>query len=556
MKHAALTWVKTTIDESLKQTRMALEQFVENATDIAPLQQGVVWLDEIRGVLGILDLQTAALLVKEIESTIQALLANKIENNPQTYDVLMRSLLQLPNYLDHLAIVQQDMPLALLPILNSLRAIRQQPALQPVQLFTPDINAAIPAAKSPKLEDDKLKDYAQKMRAAYQKGLLAVLKNPKDVESFKLLYTVMQRMQQACGGYPLNRVWWICEGIIEAILQQGLELNQNLANAFKQIDAFFKALAEQGNAGLRAIPPRPLLTILLYSAAQARSKGKQIIAVKTIYKLTELLPSEAALQSTRQILSGPDIELIKIVVTLLKDDFARVEEMLDIFNRADNPSVSELAPLVTILQDMGNCLGLLGLYSQRNAMLEQAKLIHQISEGQRAPELIILLTIANNLLKVSAALDILAVQGVHARQRLQQSLDTDFSETPQFTMVLGVVVNEAKTELAAVIQSLVMFIDSRNPDNDFLEIPNRLKQIEGCLAILSHEMAAKLLAQCSRYINKVFIHNNTVPPEPQLKALADVLLSIELYLDTVAGNPMDAKHILQLTHQRLTALAA
>ncbi|MEZ5673539.1 MAG: hypothetical protein R3E08_14665 [Thiotrichaceae bacterium] len=33
MKHAALTWVKMTIDENLKQTRQALEQFVENPKD-------------------------------------------------------------------------------------------------------------------------------------------------------------------------------------------------------------------------------------------------------------------------------------------------------------------------------------------------------------------------------------------------------------------------------------------------------------------------------------------------------------------------------------------
>ncbi|MEN9461636.1 MAG: hypothetical protein RIS84_1656, partial [Pseudomonadota bacterium] len=53
MKHAALTWVKVTIDESLKQTRQALEQFVENPNETAPLQQCVLLLHEIRGVLSI-----------------------------------------------------------------------------------------------------------------------------------------------------------------------------------------------------------------------------------------------------------------------------------------------------------------------------------------------------------------------------------------------------------------------------------------------------------------------------------------------------------------------
>jgi len=45
-----------------------------------------------------------------------------------------------------------------------------------------------------------------------------------------------------------------------------------------------------------------------------------------------------------------------------------------------------------------------------------------------------------------------------------------------------------------------------------------------------------------------------VPEEEKLKALADVLISLELYLDTLAGNPMDAKDILDMTEKRLGQL--
>ncbi|OUD16196.1 hypothetical protein [Thioflexithrix psekupsensis] len=556
MKHAALTWVKTTIDDSLKQTRQALEQFVENPSDTAPLQQGIIWLHEIRGVLNILDLQTAALLVKEVEATIQVLLAGKIANNERTYDVLMQALIQLPNYLDHLAIVQQDIPLALLPQLNSLRELREQPALTANQFFTPDLSLPVPAAKAPNLPDDKLKDYANKMRAAYQKGLMALIKQPKEPEGIKFIYTVMQRMQQATGQAPVTKIWWVTEGILEALLQKGLDVNNAIVNLLKQIDAIIKQIADHGNAALRVAPPKAVLTNLLYYAAHARSRGKQIAAIKTAFKLDDYAPSEAALQSARLIFAGPDIELMKIVVTLLKDDFARVEETLDIFNRADNPSVTELSPLVGLLKDMANTLGLLGLMVQRKAMLGQAILIKEIVEGKREAHLNALLDIANNLLKIDAALDILGVQGVHARQRLQQSPDTDFSDTPQFDIILNVAVNEAKTELSQVIHPLVTFIDSQNQDEELLEVPNRLKQIQGFLSLMSHADAAVLLAKCGRYIEQVFIRDNTVPPETQQKALADVLLSLELYLDTLAGNPMDARDILKLTQQRLNILLA
>lgn len=204
---------------------------------------------------------------------------------------------------------------------------------------------------------------------------------------------------------------------------------------------------------------------------------------------------------------------------------------------------------------MANTLGLIGLKVQRQSILKQANLILEISEGSKPPDFPVLLKIANALLKIYAAVDILGVQGVHAKQRLQQSPETEFSETPQFGIVLSVVVNEAKTELSQVIQPLVTFIDTERQDDDLLEVPSRLKQVEGFLAILSHYRAAKLLAQCNQYIEKLFIKESTVPSEEKLKALADVLIGIELYLDTLAGNPMDADDILDITEKQLSVLS-
>lgn len=555
MKYSALTWVKATIDESLKQTRQALEQFVEYPSDTAPLQQCVVWLHEIHGTLNVLELQTAALLVQNVELTIKSLLAGKIENNESTYDVLMRALIQLPNYLDHLAIVQHDLPQALLPLLNDLRTLRKQAPLTANSLFTPDLSVTIPHHKTMNLPDDKLKKHMQQMRVAYQKGFAALIKNPKQpTEGLKFLYTVMQRLQQATGTAPVSKIWWITEGIVEALLQKGLAINKMLVNLLKQLDVLINQIVQHGNAALRVTPPKALLTNLLYLVAQARSKGKQISAIKTTFQLEDYFPSESTLAATRLMFSGPDIELMKVVVTLLKDDFARVEETLDIFNRADNPSVTELSPLISLLRDMANTLGLLGLKVQRQSMLAQAALILDITEGRKPPNLPTLLKIANALLKINAAVDILAVQGVHARQRLQQSPDTDFSETPQFGIVLNVVVDEAKTELAQVIQPIVTFIDTGTQDDSLLEVPGRLKQVEGFLSIASHSRAAKLLALCNKYIEKVFIKEATVPEEKKLKALADVLIGIELYLDTLAGNPMDTDEILDGTERRLSIL--
>ena len=555
MKYSALTWVKATIDENLKQTRQGLEQFVEYSSDTAPLQQCVIWLHEIHGALRILELPTAALLVQEVELTTKFLLTGKIKNDESTYDVLMRALIQLPNYLDHLAIVQHDIPLALLPLLNDLRKLRKQAALAANSFFTPDLLVAMPNRKAVNLPNEKLKKHVAQMRAAYQKGLTTLIKNPKQAnEGLKFIYSIMQRLQQITGNTQVTKVWWLTEALIEALLQKGLGLNKAVVNILKQLDVLLNQIVVHGNVALHKVPPKPLLTNLLYLIAQARSKGKQTTAVKITFQLQDYFPSPIALATAKLMFTGPDIELMKIVVTLLRDDFARAEEILDIYIRADNPAVTELSPLVTLLRDMANTLGLLGLNVQRRSMLTQATLILNISAGKKPPDFATLLDIASALLNIDAAVEILAVQGVHAKQRLQKSPDTDYSETPQFGLVLSKAVDEAKIELSQVIQPLVNFIDTGVQDNNLLEVPGLLKQVEGCLYVLSHNLAAKQLAKCTEYIRKMFIKESTVPPEVKLKALADVLIGIELYLDTLAGNPMDADEILKVTGRQLSVL--
>ncbi|KHD08927.1 hypothetical protein PN36_18350 [Candidatus Thiomargarita nelsonii] len=551
----ALTWLKTTIDDNLKQTRQTLEQFVEYPSETTLLEQCILWLHETSGALKVLELETAVLLVQELELCIKSLQAGSIENNETTYALLMRALIHLPNYLDHLAIVQRDIPLALLPLLNELRAYRSETPLAANHLFTPDLSIAIPHSKTVSLSNDKLKEYMQKMRVAYHKGLATIVKTPKQpTEGLKFLHTVLQRLQQVTGNSPVSKVWWVTEAIVEALLQKGLDINKSVFNLLKQLDTLINQIVQQGNTALRAEPPKTLLTNLLYFAAYARSNGTQITAVKTTFQLNDYVPSESRIAAAKLIFAGPDIELMEQVVTLIKDDFVRVEETLDIFNRAEEPSVTELSPLVEKLNQMANTLELLGLTQQSQSMQTQAKLILDISEGVQIPEFSTLLEIANALLKIDATVDMLAVQGVHAKQHL--SPDTEFYHTPQFGIVLNEAVDFATKELAEIIQALVTFLETGIADDEnLLKVPERLKDVEGFLSISSHERAAQLLVQCHQYIERVFIEESTIPEEEKLQALADVLIGIELYLDTLAGNPMEAETLLSVISEQLSVIS-
>lgn len=552
MKYATLTWVKPAIDDTLKLTRQSLEQFVENQDDPGSLQDAVGWLHEIKGALILLEISSAMMLMQEMEQVTKALLDGKIQDKEAAYDSLMRALIQLPNYLDHLALGYPDIPVALLPLINKLRHLLKQKPLTAGQFFLPDVSLDIPDIKpAPRLTDEKLKAFVHKQRLSYQKGLMAFLKGPNKMAGIKLMMATFSHLTQATGQYPVTKVWWIAEAILEAIAQKGLPINEGISNVFKQIDALIKQITDHGNRALPVQPPAKLVVTLLHYAGQAKSKGSRLTAVQEVFHLHYCLPSEALLNASLQVFSGPDIELMKIVVSTLKDDFARIEETLDIFMRADTPDVSDLKPLIEIMHNIAYTLHLLGLEVQAKSMLQQTALITGIAEKQKNYDLAQMLVIADALLKIDAALDTLATRGNHARQQIQQ--EKGLTET-QLVDVLKVVVDEAKIELAEMIQPIIVFMDNGNVDEDLQAIPGRFQHIQGLLAILNQQRAIKLLQLCRRYIEQNMIKKALVPDEKQRKALADAIISIEFYLETLAGNPLNSSHILDITQHCLSSL--
>ncbi|MDM8547614.1 hypothetical protein [Candidatus Venteria ishoeyi] len=554
MAYATLTWVKPAIDDTLKLTRQSLEQFVENPEDTGSLQEAAGWLHEIRGTLTMLEIETATILVHEMEIVTQALLQGKLKNHGTAYDILMRSLIQLPNYLAHLALGYPDIPLALLPLINKLRALLKQKPLASNALFKPDIHLELPPGKpAPKLPDQKFKVFVHKNRANYQKGLMTVLKTKNKLAGIKLMLTTLTHVQQVCGTAPIAKAWWIAEALLEAMAQKGLPINAALANILKQIDGLLKQLVAHGNAGLRIQPPAALLQNMLYYAANAKSQGPRLSTVKKHFNLAYSLPSKSLLQSTLQVFSGPDIELMKIVVNIVKDDFTRVEETLDIFMRADTPDVTELEPLIEIMKNIAYTLHLLDMGGQAKSMLQQTQLIAAIAKGQRDYKMQEMLKIADALLMIDAALDTLANRGSHARQQIQQ--ETGLLET-QLKDVMKVVVEEAKLELVEMIPPILRFLEKKEVDEELKDIPARFTKISGLLHVAHRERAVKLVHLCAEYVQKSIIEKNSVPDEIRQKALADSLISLDFYLDTLAGNPMDGNQILDITQRCLKQLQA
>src|SRR5215207_1605655 len=116
---------------SLNEARVALEAFVEQGDNVALLQRCRAELQQVQGVLRVMEIHGAALLAEEMHA-VCAYLESTVEvrkNQAEALDALMRAIVQLPGYLDRVLAGGRDMALVLLPLLNDMRAVRGSPLL-------------------------------------------------------------------------------------------------------------------------------------------------------------------------------------------------------------------------------------------------------------------------------------------------------------------------------------------------------------------------------------------------------------------------------------------
>ena len=142
----ALNWVKPALDATLAQARDALETYVDEPYNLAPMRGCAAHLHQVQGTLRMVELYGAAMVVENMERLAEALVGDGVRQREEGYSVLMRGMVQLPDYLERLQGGHKDIPIVLLPLLNELRAARGETGLSESVLFAPDLQRPLPDA--------------------------------------------------------------------------------------------------------------------------------------------------------------------------------------------------------------------------------------------------------------------------------------------------------------------------------------------------------------------------------------------------------------------------
>src|SRR5213080_4162783 len=543
------------VSATLAEARSALESYVEQPDNAQLLETCAQQLHQVQGVLRVLEIYGAALLAEEMEHVAQYLLATHSERKSQaeSLDALMRAMVQLPSYLERVLAGGRDLALVLLPLLNDLRAVRGNALLSEGTLLLLNLRSdqqAQPQAASPGEPALTVEQWARRVRARYQVGLIGWIRGERVEQNLAILGAVAHKLEQIATRQPVFQLWWVIGAVIEALQEKGLEGGVSVKRLLGLGDREIRRLYEQGEARYAQSPAVELLNKLLYYVGRAESSGPRVTAVRASFRLSELLPVDESIEQERENLSAPSVKLMQTVAAAIREDLGKVKDVLDIFVRRGAAQPQELSPQVELLRKIGDTLGVLGLGELRASVQSETERLRKIVEGTLKADESTLVEIAAALIGVEDKLDDSLVGMILPKdaELPRAAEDTEFQQV-QAAVLRECIVNLARIK-DAITQSVGGTLDAAGLDS----WPDLMRGLKAGLLLLGKARAVEVIEAITVQLKRVMQPGIHVLPPGYIDRLADAIVSVEYYMETLQAGRSDPWYMLDNAQACVQAL--
>jgi chemosensory pili system protein ChpA (sensor histidine kinase/response regulator) len=550
----ALHVVAQELASTLNDARASLEASLERPGDAAPLSNISDLLKQARGVLRVVEVHGGALLAEEMEHTAR-FLARGADARQQAdgLDALMRAIVQLPTYLERVLGGGRDLALVLLPLLNDLRAVRGASLLSEGTLLSLNLISEQQPRSQP--QDDTtgltVPQRARRLRPRFQFALLGLIRGDRVGLRVDSLIEVAEQIEAAATTAPVFQLWWVVGALLEALKSGGLEDSASIKRLLGQADRELRRLYELGEDRYAEAPPLDLLNNLLFYVARATTDGPRIAAVRSSFRLNELLPVDEAVGQEQESLSGPSVKLMHTVAAAIKEDLGRVKDALDLFTRKGGQP-EELEPQVELLKKISDTLAVLGLGTLRETVQGELGRLAALVARNVPAERDTLIGIAAALISVEDSLDDSLVKLIMPPGAPLAGVIQD----PEFRQVAEAVLRECSVNLARIKELVAQALEPGADLAGIDSVPALARGISAGLLMLGKTRATEIMSRIGHHIVQSLQPGGERLPPRVIDRLADSVVSLEYYMETLQAGRGDPWYMLDNAERCLAAVEA
>jgi len=577
---STLGWVKTEIDETLKQARLALEAFAENPSDKTRLRFCITHLHQVVGTLLMVELDGAAMLAKEAEALADDIINDKVAPDSRALDALTRGILTLPDYLARLQAGQSDVPLKHIGLMNEMRAVRKAAPISELELFSPDLSVRPPPAESPaeKLAEAEYRDLAKQLRSGFQPALLGWLRDATNKAPLEKIADIFAQLQTKTGVSVLEQLFWVTGGFIEAMREDGLEVTAERKKLFGRLDQHIKKIIDGADKSTVRIASEDLTRALLWEIAQAKSPGAKITQLKRAFDLEFLLSGDTA-ESSAETSDLPTPEALASVSSALGKEIEAAQDLMSTYFDPESRGTTSLEPLLESFHKMSGTLDMLNVPMLKALVDELSLTCRAVIDNKIANPEIISMPMAEALLMVESSTRDISRSPAEWKKQIEEAIrhlhglhspedadampasdglevsDAELTES-DYKQLLGVVAGEVGVNLGRIEEALEGFAADASRVEALDEVPQLLSQILGAMQILGQGRAAELVEATKAHVEDI-CRGALVADSAIMDGLAVSVGSIGAYVEGLRAERQNLDSLIDSAFTEMeTALAS
>ena len=535
-----LAKIREEIDAALMTARVALITSSDVSAIRKRLPVCLEHLEQVRGALELIKLPGAAMVLEEMLQLTRTLLEPgqaAVQHPRAAVDALVRALLQLPGYLEQLEQGVTDSPYMTQPLIDALRAARGVPPLTQIGLFSPriDIDGDDTALAGEAL--DRLSAIVERLHPVYERALSEWKEQPAEKEYARQLALIMRGLVEAGVAAGFRQLFEIAEAVFILLGAGKLSLQPPLAQLLDELGEQLARLADGEAEESWRKAPEELMKALLYHIACVSGGDEKVDVIRERYRLEEVFPSEKTVARVHARLKGPDSGATQSALSALRSEMDSIKKALEGLFRDGVRQGEAWLPVVDGLKQLVTTLDFLELAVAARWISEQIEILRQVASGQRIADETCLTAVAEKLLMVESVLK----GGINESEL---AADDAANTVLLVEAESGNVRRDTCNEIISELNRVKAMLEDAPSNLQRKESLPALKVVGGALEMLQLEEAGRLTRTCFRYIDTAV--GNVYPLQrTQLENLAELIVTVESYLQAVAAGQPEAEKLLE-----------
>ena len=526
---------------TLKDTEVYLNEFTNGRQQSALLLDSIDVLTQLSRIFELILLAGGQKLSSAIAHGLQQLHDSDDNSNTALIMDLSEAIMTLDRYVEFVLLTETVEPSLLLPIINKLHTHAHLELLADDYFLNFGNSSVIIANPEQNFQplialnlDDK------RLSHAFRSGFSVVLSNTDGQLSNDELQKLVA-MSSACTFIAAHSgcLFWQAAAAAMTDIETILPLSASQKHTLIYLEQQFHSY----------LPVNDSRFAKLVSLACQRDNA-QGQKLRSQYAINQLeMPQR---EQMRRFLFGPNRKVTDTLHQLVQAKINNIKEKVDNYSRGHSLTATDLqvSQITQELIEMSSTLRLLCLNTAATALYEAGVAVTkwQVPSPSDFDHLLQALMSAENALIKMAKL--------HTPGIVKLPLNNEGISLHQLDTAYNTLIQESRTAIASAEQAINDYVADTNHDVLHIQnLPEMLHQVSGAARFLQMPISASMLSQLTHYLEKRITVNYPLNSHT-LEHIADVLMSVDYFLQSYENNRPISRQSLDIAQHSLTQLLA